>query len=299
MFRYLILSFMGIMLLTFSLRSQEMPANPDLRWTQEIEVQTGQERFKKETYYAYSVKIWNTDDKSVRKMWEAELKDLSEKIKRNVALNAQLPVYSEPVDMHANQEERRNNDYVTLSAAFLYKGEALNPDNYPEAHRHALDMMHAMAVRMNKAVVEEQIAERMKELEKEHKDFKKLEREQEKLIRSIDQNEKRLHRAEKEEKRLEQKIKMQEPKIEALRESAGAALSEEEQKRLEKARRKLAKLEDQLNRAKDKQRDYREDIQEAEKALAENKVERRELEAEIDGMERRLTDLQQMKLDIE
>lgn len=298
MFKYLILSFTAIALFTISLHSQELPANPDLRWTQEIEVETGQERFRKETYHAYSVKIWNTDDKRVRKMWESELKDLSEKVKRNVALNAQLPVYAQPVDMHAKQEERRNNDYVTLSAAFLYKGEAINPDNNPEAHRQATDMMHAMAVRMNKAVVEERISEEMDALEKKQKDFQKLEKQQEKLIRSIERDEKRLRRAEKDAKKLERKIRAKENDIEALRESAGD-LSEEEQKRLEKARRQLSRLQDQLNRTKNDQRDYRKDIRKAEKALAENKVERRELEAEIDGMERRLTELQQMKLDIE
>ena len=288
-----------MVLYAFSLHSQNLPANPDLRWTQEIEVKTDLMKFGGDTYYAYSVKIWNTDDREVRKMWQDEMKDLSEKVKRDVALNAQLPVFPEPVDMHTRREEEKKQDYVTLSAAFLYKEEALNPDDHPEAHREAIDMMHAMAVRMNKAVVEEQIEDQMKELEKRKKDFEKLIKEQEKLEKSIEKDQKRLRKAAKEERKLKRKVRKQEGDIAELMESAGADLTEEELKDVSKERRKLSKLEDQLSDAIDDQSDHRKDIGKAEKDLAENKEERRKLEAEIEQMERRLTTMQRMRLDIQ
>jgi DNA repair exonuclease SbcCD ATPase subunit len=277
---------------------QEKKEAAYIYWDHELSVQSGEVLFDGRSYYAYTIEIFNTKDNFVRKLWKDQLKNSSEKIKRNIAYGARLAIHDDPLDMHTTYEEEKRTGQVTMSAAFLHNGEAINPGDDPEAHRKAEEMMYEMAVSMNKAAVNGQIEEANKELEKLQQDLEKLRRNNEKLHQTILKNQKDLEKAQNDEKSLEKDVKNQEKDIEQFERKIGEERSTNELKKLTKMQKDLTRLQDKLNRVKSDQIKYGRNIRNAEREIPINEREQVAKEKEIAAQEEKLNQLRVMYQEI-
>lgn len=280
-----------IALLTFPAFGQDISEMANIQWNKELEVKTGEVLFDDRSYYAYTIEIYDTDDRFVEKLWKDQLKNISDKVKRNIAYGAFLSIHDEPLDMHVLIVENKKGNFVSKSAAFLDNGTPINPEDYPEAHQKAKEMMHDMAVQMNKAVVQEQTEEATKELEKMQKDLEKLRKDHVKLHETIVKNQRDLEKGQKDEKELEKDIRTEEKDIERLEEKAGEERSLDELKKLEKMHRNLARLQDKLNRVKSDQIKYGQNIRDAEREIPRNEQEQVAKEKEVAAQEAKLNQL--------
>lgn len=284
----------------FSLPSfgQEKKQAAYIGWDHELSVESGEILFDDRSHYAYSIEIFNTRNNFVQRLWRDQLKNSCDKIRRNVAYGARLAIHDDPLDMHTAYEEDKRTGLVTMSAAFLHNGEAINPDDDPEAHRKAEEMMYEMAVSMNKAVVNDQIEEANKELEKLHKDLEKLRRDNGKLHETILKNQKDLEKAQKDEKSLKRDVKNQEKDIEQFERKTGEERSTNDLKKLAKMQKELTRLQDKLNRVKSDQIKYGRNIRDAEREIPINEREQVAKEKEIAAQEEKLNQLRAMYREI-
>lgn len=267
---------------------EETPAPPvprEAMWTRDLSVETGLQQFEAGIFPSYTITIYDTNEKMLERIWKDEIKRKSDKFtnKRDlVALQAKLPFHDEPMDVHATFDFDKRDNTTRMHVTFLHNGEAVDMDANPETHALAEKMMYDLSVRMNQAVVLEQIEDQeniQKGLEKE---LDKLRRENDKLHDSILKNQQRLEKAKSDQASLEREVEYQKERIDNYEEQTAENRSSDNLKELSKMRNDLSKMERKISDLISDQHKYENDIREAEEAIPVNESDQEKKAEEIE-----------------
>ncbi len=261
------------------------PVPQEALWTRSLEVETGIEQFQSGAFPSYTITIYDTDERMLERIWKNEVKRKSDKFsnkKDMVALQTKLPIHDEPLDIHATFDYDKRDNTTRMHVTFLQNGEPIDTENNPEAHAATEKMMYDLAVKMNQAVVLEQIEEQEKIQKDLERDLDRLRRDNEKLHNSILKNQQRIEKAQSDQASLEREIEYQKERIDDFEEQTSDNRTSDNLKELSKLRNALSKMEKKISDLISDQRKYENEIREAEEAIPVNEVDQEKKIEEIE-----------------
>ena len=245
-------------------------------WTRELAVRDGSESFEGYVLHAYTITIHEIrKDNLIGSIWKDRLKDRGSKVtvKKGIARaeKVSLPeITHEYLDVVAKFDENKGAETVNMTVSFLKDGKAINPEDDPEAHEKAMQMMYNLSVDLNRAVVNEQIEDQEKIRRDLEKDLDRLRKENENLYKTIDKNERNLAKAESDQQQAEQELETSRESVTAIEARVAYDADENQLKELSKVRKEIEKLERNISKLIDDQVKYKQEITEARNAIPEN-----------------------------
>lgn len=167
---------------------------------------------------AFVVKIYDTDESTVKKAWRSLMKSYNAKVKSKNGIfadNAEIiPISTKTVDVYATFNEK--DGIVTMSVAFdVGLNDFLSSATDQVASDAAKKILYDFAFEQTKKGMERKKKEEEKELDKLKKKQKQLESKKKSLERNIENWQKQIKKAEEE---IEQNKKDQEENKKAIKE---------------------------------------------------------------------------------
>lgn len=250
---------------------------------QPIEVRTGSLETEDGMKPAYIVSLHETDENYVGKELKSILKDRAEKVSSKKLWfidNARIgEIAMDTLDIHATLDQMKGTDIVDIYVAFNLNDTFITDDHAKHEATHKF--VYDFALRTYKKVVEAQVADAGKALEKAEKEHLDLIQEKEKLEKSIDKNTDRIANAESDERKNSRELEQIRGNIEVKREVMATSSNEEDAKELQKLLSKRDKLESKEEKLKKTMRDSEGDIEKANRDLERNARDTKEKEAEV------------------
>ena len=306
--KYKNLIFLLFLFLNTGLFAQEInlaanEAVPKL-WEEKLYVDTGFVSFNGVLNYAYTISVFELDKTGfLANLWKKEIKEKGGKIKTSKGVasadKVSFPeIHAEYLDVLAMFEVDKDNDIVKMSVAFMKNKEAIGPESDQEAHLKAMKVMYDLAVRMNRAVVNEQVVGQEKELAKLEKDLENLKKENKKLHESIEKNKKNLTKAGKDQNNVENDLKKSRKELTDYEKELGASANDKQLKELSKMRNNLERMEKKIGNLINDQKKYENTIRDAKKAIPKNETEQEGKILEIENQKFMVRQYRQKLADI-
>jgi len=259
----------------------------DVVWDKEIKVETGVQEFGDAKYPAFSVPIYEVKEKTITKdMLKDFVKEHQSKlsVKKGV-LSAEaisLPsIDAAPFDVYATFDKDKKNDAAIMHVAMLKDGVAINPDDHPELYRKAEDATHKLGVDLNRAVVQQQVAEQEKVLEKLEKDLGKVEKEADNLDKDADKAKKNMSSAEKDQAKEEAELQARRAELEELEAQVALGGTAKQAKELTKLRKSVEKSEKKIEKLRKAEEKYQKNMTKAGEEAPKTQKDANELVKEI------------------
>ena len=273
-------------------------------WTRHLEVEADDtESFDGSLYPAYSITIFDVKGTNIGSLWKDEIKKRADKISSKRVIMAQkvsIPeIHAGYLDVYAKVEESKAANSARLSLAFMNEGTAISAKTDSIAHAKAQKFMYDLSVRMNRAVVNEQVANQEKTQEQLEKDLAKLQNENLKLHDSIDKNKRNLAKAEADQKQSETDLAAAKENVGAFETKMGTSPTEKDMKELSKMRKNAANLESRISKLISDQADYKLKITEAENAIPLNEQAQEAKKVEIEEQKKVVAQYRQKLADVE
>ncbi len=218
-------------------------------WDHSVEVQHGPEKFDKETLYAYSTIAYEVDRGDVKRLILEEVKAVANEkatkktIKNGIKVN--LPKFDgDDIAAKVKTEDVNRDKAVRVVVAFLKGEETVNPTDYPAGHEAAISVIRDLGLKLNRAVVEDQIRESEEELEDLQKKRVSLLNDKEGLQKEIMDAQEELAKLKIDNQKLKEKMSKAQADAASLEVMANASAAESRDlKKYSKARSKASKCE--------------------------------------------------------
>ncbi len=262
--------------------------NPkDVVWDKEIKVETGLQEFGDAKYPALSIPIYEVKEKTITKdMLKDFVKEHESKLsaKKGVlsAESISLPsIDAAPLDVYATFDKDKKNDAAIMHIALLKDGIAINPEDHPEMYRKAKDAAHKLGVDLNRAVVQQQVAEQENILEKLKKDLEKVEKEAANLDKDAGKAKKNLSSAEKDQASEEAELQAKRAELQELEAQVALGGTAKQAQELTKLRKSVEKSEKKIEKLKKAEEKYQKNMTKAGEAAPKTQKDANELTKEI------------------
>lgn len=248
-----------------------------------IEVRVGELETEAGVRPAYIVSIHETTDNYIEKELKELLKERSEKVSSKKIWfidNARIhEIAPDTIDIEAKVEEIKGSGIVDIYAAYNLNGTYITTGHEKDVATQKY--FYEFALRTTKKIVEEQVAEAGKDLEKAEKEHLDLLKEEERLKKSIDKDNDRISKAESDQRSNERELEQVKGNVEVKRDVMATSSNSDDAKELEKLLSKRDNLENKEEKLKKTIRDSEGDIEKAERDLEKNTRDQAEKEAEI------------------
>ena len=250
-------------------------------WNNDLEVLTGMEKFDDGEHFAYSTYVYETAKSDIKKLISDEVESRTGSKTKNKKVimgeNIRLPGYEDKdVTVHAKTDDaKKMKDVVKVSVAFVHQGKDVSPQNYPDADKDARELIHKLGVKLNKAVVTEQIEDAQKELDDLTKKHEGATKDKQKLEEQNRDAETKIAKLQADKVKMEGKMnsaKAEEASMATLANSSTADA---------KDLKKYAKAKDKAQSAEKKYMNVDQDIAKLNSKISENQGDLGQLELEL------------------
>lgn len=259
-------------------------------WEHEIEVIPETEKFDGVVHNAYSTFVYEATEDAVRKMIldeiKASTKDKVTKKKIIAALEVDIPqIGTDPVGIKATTNSIMAREAIKVSVAFFHDSLEINPTDFPESDKAAIQVMHELSVMLNQSVVVAQIADVEKELRTANNEYQSLEKDKAGYEKQITNGEQKLAELDVHAMKLDAKLIKKQHKVEKtklLGESASA--DSKNAKKYAKAKNKVMSAEREIMKTNQSQLKAQQNIDQAKKALPLKEQEIAEFEPQLNEL---------------
>ena len=266
-------------------------------WDHTIEVNSSQETFDQARHHAYSVVVYEASENAVRKLVLDEIKlRTSEKATKKAiteGLKVDIPALQEDaVTLKVKTDADKNNDEVTVYAAFMNEGVDINPQDHPEGDKAAKEVMRNLSVMLNQSVVTAQIVNAEKELKQLQNRQSAFENQRAKLDNAIETSQTTTARLEDENAKLQIKLEAAQATAtskQALSEASTA--TEKDIKKYAKAKKDVADIESKIIKNNQLISKHQKNVSDAEADIPEKDQLVTDAIAEVEAMQARIVKL--------
>ena len=268
MYRILILQFL---IYTFSTMCYAQSVSET--WDHEIEVIPETEKFDGTEHHAYSTFVYEVTEDALRKLVIDEVKaSANGKVtKKNMiaALEVDIPhIGTDPVAVKAITNSVLARKAIKVSLAFFHDSLEINPVDFPESDKAAMEVMHEMGIILNQSVVMTQIVDVEKKVAASNKKYESLKKEKASYEKQITNGELKLaeldaHALKLNAKLLDKQHKEEQAKV--LGESASA--DSKDAKKYTKAKKKVMSAERDILKTEQSKLKAQQSLDQATKAL--------------------------------
>jgi hypothetical protein len=264
----------------------DVAPKPAKLWTRELSVETTSENFDGAVYPAYSIVVHDIKSGQLGKMLRDDYKNRANKITSKKVILAEktsIPeVQAGYMDLVVRIDDLKTAGASRMSVAFLYDGVAISAATDSISDLKAKEFMYKEAVRLNRAVVNEQAAEQEKTLDKLRKDLEKLETEHKKLHQSIEKSQRTLAKAQEDQAKAERELVAARGNVTEFENRIGAAGTDKDLKELAKLRKNVDRLESRISKAMATQNKALQSTAEARNAIPKNESDQEAKKEEIE-----------------
>lgn len=238
-----LLFLLGLGSLPFTAGAQHTSAEGfRLSWDNTITVERDSLRVRGANLPAWSITVHETSAKGALDLWRIDVNPQATRVSGSrpmVATGVKLgDAFPEPVEVKAMSSHDRRSGDATLTLAFT----SLGHDERIEAH------MRELSVRLNRALVQEQIDAITRSKSDAHRGLEKEERNEAKLAKRLTKAQRDLERTMRKQSRTQSTIASQQRDLTRQERSVVGTVSPRQLKRLTRVRRNLTSSQRQLSR---------------------------------------------------
>lgn len=236
--------FSAAILFTTGMQAQTTKDGTQLQWKHQLQVVPGTITVDKASYPGHTISVFETDEKGLLDLWRADYTPISAAItsKPLKATGVQIPQLAEaPLTVYADANTDKKAKLTKLTLAFMLNDSTSLEDNGEQAK-----LMHELAVRLNRAVVQAQIDRYQKDLDKVGDKLGSTQSDVAKSQSKLSKSNSELEKLKSKRAKMERDNARVHGDVAGLEKKFALSNDPKDLQRLTKARQKLAKNESQM-----------------------------------------------------